>query len=246
MTVSFVESLQLCYQQPFRLCCSFSRAFVFPFQKGSFCGRGAKISTPFVAFSAPNIDANPTRNFAQMPQSPNQERMANIGRAIDALSHDYSKFFDGKTQDFSIYHSNLQFDDYTHSLSLTGLSKYQMVLTFCKKLLSAVYSEMKLELCKAHMQNESTFVIRWRFTGRRRFRLLRQLFHGPENVRYTQNKMVEGLSYYVFDEVGLVQHHIIDHVEPPLQKWHSLKALFWWIGRQPDAIHRFQPPASSD
>lgn len=176
------------------------------------------------------------------PSHQHQQRSLNIGTAIRVISEDYPGFVENSHQlNFSIYRDNLLFEDKTHSLSLQGLTKYQMLLRFGQRIMHALFRETRLEITGMSLiNNDNTLAVQWRFTGTRRFGL--GWIASPSRSNEGKIKRVEGYSYYEFDDDGRIKEHTLDQIEPPLQRWTTLKAWFWWIGRIPDPSfqHHYQ------
>ena len=173
------------------------------------------------------------------------KRSLNIGNAVRVLSEDVDRFFEPeKKVCFEIYRKDLFFQDKTHSLSLCGLGKYKLMVTFGKKLIEFFYRDCHLSINKMYMKSEGSLVVRWRFTGEKRFNVMGRAKHWllsevnspqPQETSGAVNlKVIEGYSFYNFDESGYIKEHIIDDVEPPMQRWNTLKAWFWWMARLPD------------
>ena len=201
------------------------------------------------------IDQNPflsaRQNHSSSSTSDNpkrQKRNLNIGNAIRILSDDIPGLLQKSYKpDYSIFSDNVKFVDRTHSLSLQGLIKYQMLWKFGKRMVSFIFKEHQLEITKMSMLNDSTLAVRWRFVGTKR--MYSGLFgrftneHNANNSSHSapkNQKTVEGYSYYKFNEEGFVKEHVLDQIEPPLQRWNTLKAWFWWIGRLPDTSFQHQ------
>ena len=95
------------------------------------------------------------------------------------------------------------------------------------------------------MLNDSTLAVRWKFSGIKRITLAELLLmetnaERSKNRSSSKEKVVEGISYYKFNDDGFIDEHVLDQIEPPLQRWSALKAWFWWIGRLPDTSFQHQ------
>lgn len=192
------------------------------------------------------LSSSQGKNFSNSDQSKRQQKSLNIGNAIRILSDDIPGLLQkSHNPDYSIYTEDIKFIDRTHSLSLQGLIKYQMLWKFGKRMVSLLFKEHKMEITKMSMLNDSTLAVRWKFVGTKRLNIKNFLAYEKPTTNSSlsssmQSKIIEGYSYYKFNDEGFVREHALDQIEPPLQRWKTLKAWFWWIGRLPDTSFHHQ------
>jgi len=145
---------------------------------------------PVVSAPAPWIHRPP-------PRSPSEYDL-NLGRAIDALRHDYPKLFDEKP-DLSIFSQNVELFD-PSGKRLHGVSPYERVFDMLRLLRRTTMQHA--EVTYRLVTQEDDIRVRWSA----------KMYMKDPVLGLTQLNIIDGVSVYELDSVGKIRSHRLESI----------------------------------